>query len=679
MTMPTAPPMTSISLGSAATPQQTNNTGPSTQNLPDASIEAVMLAFVTGNYTKIKNARRATERQWMINLAFYFGKQNVQLENTTASASGFRLYTPKAPPWRVRLVINKIRPIIRKELATLFGQKPRFDVVPATTDDTDLMAARSGEQIFDWVYDDKKIQEKLRQAGWWALICGTGFVKCWWGPKAVDKVNNRLGDFCVDAVTPFNLFCPDFRCMDIEDQPYVIHATTKSKAWCSSNFPLLKNPATTGSNDAILDDTYLNMSGTQNMSNDQVLVLEAWIKPGTHAKLPNGGLVTIVGGLIAPVVQSYPYKHGLYPFGKLENIPSGKFYAHAMMDDLVPLQKEYNRTRSQMVEAKNMMGKLKLLAQHGSVDASKITSEPGQVVYYKLGFQPPVPMQLPELPGYILQQVEQLDADMKEISGQSDTNSQITSATALSFVQEQDDTMLSDTTDSLELCTEKIGRLVLAYVGQYWDTKRLVKVVGTNGEFDAIVLIGSDLNNNTDLRVESGSALPTSKAAKQAFLMDLLKLQLIPPQQGLEMLEIGGIEKVYDEVLADKRSAERENIRMQYGQSLYVNEWDNHALHIQVHNRFRKGQTFDNLTDQIKIQFQNHVLMHQAALEQQQNGDPTGSGTQLPPANTAGGLDPSGGGNVPQLPQLGSQPSPMPGPPMPDPASIAPIGPPGGM
>lgn len=675
MTSPAAPPMTSLSLGSAATQQQTSNNGPNSQNLKDDSIEAVMLDFVTSNYTKIKNARKATERQWYINLAFYFGQQNAIMQNTSASASGFRIYVPQAPPWRVRLVVNKIRKAHRKQLATLFGQKPRFDVVPATTDDTDLMAARSAEQLFDWVYDDKNIKEELRRAGWWALICGTAYVKCWWNPKAVDKVNNRLGDFCVDPVTPFNLFVPDFRCMDIEDQPYIIHATTKTKAWVTNNFPMIKNPALTASNDSILDDAYLNMSGTQAMSANEILVLEAWFKPGAHPKLPNGGLVTIVGGQVAPIAMLFPYKHGQYPFAKLENIPSGKFYAHAMLDDLVPLQKEYNRTRSQIVEAKNMMGKLKLLAQQGSVDASKITSEPGQVIFYKPGFNPPSALDLPELPAYVMQQVEQLDADMKEISGQNDPNSQVTSATALSYVQEQDDTLLSDTTDSLESCTEKVGRLILAYVGQYWDTKRLVKVVGTNGEFDAVILLGSDLNNNTDLRVEGGSALPTSKAAKQAFLMDLLKLQLIPPQQGLEMLEIGGIEKVYDEVLADKRAAERENIRMQYGQSLYVNEWDNHALHIQVHNRFRKGQTFDNLPDPARIQFQNHVLMHQAALEQQQQGDPTGSGTELPPANPTGGLNPAEGGNVPQV---GGPPNLNAGPPMPSPASISPIGPSGG-
>lgn len=666
--------MTSISLGSAATPQQTSNNGPVGTDLTPGSLDAVMLDFVQSNYTKIRNSRRAIERQWYINLAFYFGRQNVIMHNTTASPSGYRLTTPAAPPWRVRLVVNKIRPIIRKELATLFGQKPRFDVVPASTDDKDLMAARSAEQVFDWFYDEKKVKEKLRQAGWWALICGTGFVKTRWDPKAVDRTNNRLGDICVDAVSPFNLFVPDFRCMDIEDQPYIIHATTKDAQWVKTTFgKTIKSVVATNEN--ILDDTFLNMQGTQAQSANQVLILECWIKPGAHPKLPNGGLVTVVGGQIAQVVQSYPYKHGYFPFSKIENIPSGKFYAHAMMDDLVPLQKEYNRTRSQIVENKNLMGKLKLLAQQGSVDGSKITSEPGQVIYYKPGFQPPTPMPAPQLPEYMLQSVEQLDADMKEISGQFEVNSQITSATALSFVQEQNDTMLSDTTDSLESATEKTGRMILGYVGQYWDTKRLVKVTGTNGEFDAVMLLGSDLQGNTDLRVEGGSALPTSKAAKQAFLMDLMKIQVIPPQQGLEMLDIGGIDKVYDEFLADKKQAERENIRMQAGQGLYVNEWDNHTTHITVHNRFRKGQTYETLSQEQKVQFQNHVLMHQAAMMQQQQGDPTGSGedlpSQLPPSGPEGQLDPSGGGNVPQVPSPGSVGiSANSGPPMPDPASI---------
>lgn len=630
------------------------------------SQNAVLSAWVTENYQRIANARKATERQWYINLAFYFGKQYVTIATTNSATNSFKLYVPPAPPWRVRLTINKIRPIIRKEMATLFGQKPRFTVVPASTEDVDLIAARAGEQIFDWIYDSKKVGTTTKAAGWWACITGTGFLKSYWDSSSYDGLNTVKGDICIEAVTPFNIFVPDFQCMDIEQQPYVIYGVTKSKAYCQSTWPGLKDVQTT--TQAILDDSFLNIQGAKNIKQDQILVLECWVKPGAHPLLPKGGLITIVGGQVPEggIVEGYPYQHNKYPFAKIENIPSGKFYGEAMMSDLIPLQKEYNRTRSQITEAKNMMGKPKLMAPRGSVDASKITSEPGQVILYQPGFNPPTPLQMPNLPEYILQVVEQLDADMQDIAGSHDvSNGQMspgTSATALSFLQEQDDTMLADTTDSLEDAIEKIGQLVLAYTNQYWNEQRKIKILGTDGAFDASAYSATDLRGNCDLRVESGSALPTSKAAKQAFIMDLLKLGVVPPDQALELLEIGGIEKVYDDFLADKHQAQRENIRMQAGTGLYVNEWDNHQVHITVHNRFRKSTTFEMLEDETKVLFQNHVVAHMAALINQNQGDPTGSGddTQLPNEQPPPQALPPGPEGDPSLGMAGQPPPPDP-------------------
>jgi hypothetical protein len=86
------------------------------------------------------------------------------------------------------------------------------------------------------------------------------------------------------------------------------------------------------------------------------------------------------------------------------------------------------------------------------------------------------------------------------------------------------------------------------------------------------------------LRVESMSALPTSKAAKQAFVMDLFKLGIINPQDGLQVLDIGGIEKVIDTYLVDQRQAQRENLKMSEGTSVLANDYDNHEVHVLTHN-----------------------------------------------------------------------------------------------
>ena len=71
-----------------------------------------------------------------------------------------------------------------------------------------------------------------------------------------------------------------------------------------------------------------------------------------------------------------------------------------------------------------------------------------------------------------------------------------------------------------------------------------------------------------------------------------------------------------------------------------VNTWDNHAIHIEVHNRFRKGQAFETLSEEHKALFEDHVRLHEQEIARQQMGMmPPGPMPQdnMPPQPPAGG------------------------------------------
>lgn len=952
--------------------------------------------WAKSQFERCKQARSGTERQWYLNLAFYFGKQNVvprQNQTLITSASG-TLYTPPAPYYRVRPVINRIRPTIRTELAKLTSQKPNAFVIPASSEDRDLYAAQAGEQIWDSVYRKYGIHQVLRKALFWTLTCGTGFIKSYWDQTKVDVDSNQMGDFCYEAETPFHVFVPDLREEDLERQPYLIHAQLKSLDWVKLNFPEIKINFSETTGEQILEDSWLNMVGASS-TNDQhkVLVLEVWVKPNSVSMFPQGAVFTVIGDKLAQFIMGWPYEHGKYPFAKIGHIPSGKFYCDSSIVDLIPLQREYNRTRGQIIEcvtpdteiltaegwksfseltggeivlqydkdsdstcwgpllnihsgqyegemylwdsenisacvtpnhrwfyetergkkgeglqkdlpekikiplarvkeegkqlfsndemelagwfladgsmhsngraiciyqsrnnpkfkylenlftrlgiqpnentitnehgtsssffiggelgrtisdlfrdknipwdilcslsndnlesllrglmygdgsfnkdgsykvfssitkkhadavqfiasllgyttslyeysrpghtatgkeyrvsfkqtkyayrphadkgtikysglvwcpevetgywvarrngkvfitgnSKNRMAKPQLAAEKGSIDPSKITSEPGQVILYTPGFNPPQPIPLQQLPSYVLQELDRILLDWADISGihevsQGQVPPGVSAATAISYLQEQDESKLSHTVDSVEQAIEKIAQITLSYVGQFWDASRVVKVTGADGIFDAMAFKGSDLRGNTDIKIEAGSALPTSRAAKQAMIMDFMKMGFISPDEGMEVLELGGINKIYDRLQVDKKQAQRENLKMakvslalleqhldqemerittQEADSLTedgvpldrdgmpippklvvpVNTYDNHAVHIMVHNDYRKSQAFENLPEHIKELFEQHVNQHIASLEMMQVGE-TAAMTDIPPVSS---------------------------------------------
>jgi len=626
--------------------------------------EAEKLArYVNEQYQKMKTARSQFERQWYLNMAFYFGRQNVVPQNV--KGVGTRLIVPPAPPWRVRMVINKIQPIVRRELSKLTSQKPSASVIPASSDDADLFAAQAGEQIWESMYYGKDLKQIVRQAVWWTLVCGTGYTKTYWDGGKEYSPNLDVtyqGDVCYTAETPFHILVPDLREEFLEEQPYLIHSSTRTPEWLMTHYQKTLDgqeikPNAKGANE-ILNDAYLNLVGQTTNDNDSVLVHEMHIKPGANKDFPEGGVVTITGDQVIQYSPIFPYDHGQFCFAKIDHIPSGKYYGISVVESLIPVQREYNRTRSQIVEAKNRMAKPQLTAPIGSVNVSKITTEPGQVIEYKPGFTPPQPIPLTPLPSYVLNEVQQLNQDFDDLSGQHEVTRGnvppgVTAATAISYLQEQDDSMLTAEVDNIESALEKMAKQTLGLVGQFWDIPRIVKITGVDGSWDAAMFKGSDLKNNTDIRIEAGSSLPTSKAAKQALITDWMKMGFITPEQGMQVLEMGGLAKLYEAVQLDQNQARRENLKMQNiddqlveemfapptdpatGQPLPpeqymidpmtgrpklpepvvpVNTWDNHAIHIDMHNRYRKSQAFEQLDPMKQLLFEVHVQKHMEAI-----------------------------------------------------------------
>jgi hypothetical protein len=596
-----------------------------------------LVSWANQTYTTLKQNRARQERVWYVNLAFFRGRQNISVINapSTVTSSGFRLLTPPAPPWRVRLVINKIRGIIRREIAKCTSQKPSFIVAPATNEDEDYYAARAAGQILDSVYDDYCLAEVNLSRQWWGSICGTSFIKCYWDRNKVAKEKGPTdpmtgkpqdvrGDLCIENLIPFFLFVPDLLEKDINCQPYVFHVYTKSKSWLQQYYgkEIVTKMTTKSSNDSgLLEDAFFDVVGLNKPLEDQYKCMEIWIKPYGHPMFPKGGMVTIIGDQIVQVVEEFPYSHGDYPFIKFDHIQSGQFYGTSVIEDLIPLQRELNRTRSQIVEAKNLMSKPKILYPKGSIDPSKINSEPGQGIPYEPGLGEPRPLPMQNLPQFVADEVQRIMADMDDISGQHEvsrgnTPSQVTAATAISYLQEQDDTILAEVIHGIEYGMEQLGRHILCYVIDYWDMERLIKIAGKDESFDVTFLKGSALRGNKDVRVEAGSALPHSKAAKQAFLMDLFKMGVFAekPSEFLRILDLRGIDKIIADYKVDVQQAQRENIKMSLGMQVNVNDFDNHEIHLEQHNRYCRTQEYEMLDPGKQALFMQHRQAHQQAI-----------------------------------------------------------------
>lgn len=567
-------------------------------------------------FTDCRTDRLQFEREWYLNLAFYFGKHYVSWAG--ADITNFaKLVEPKPPSWRVRLIVNRIKAIIRKEQAKLLQERPRGFVVPASSDDSDLAAAKAGDSILEHILtQDIKIQDVNWAAVFWLTLTGTSFIKDYYDEQDVDS-SGVAGKIKAMAVSPFHILVPNLEEVDLEKQPYVIHSVTMDPDWIKAVYSVDVAPDARAS-EAGIETQFLAALGIKNdVSKKRTLVKEIWVKP--NQDYPEGLRAAWAGTQLLYIEDAWPYAHGEYPFTKYDHIPTGRFYSQSVIVDLIPIQREYNRTRSQIIENKNRMAKLQLAAPNGSIDPRRVTTEPGLIIFYKPGLQPPQPIPVQALPAYVLQELDRNIIDMNDISSQHEVSRgqvppNVEAATAIAYLQEQDDTVLASTLFSIEKGSEKIGRHVLSHAAQFWDAQRSIKVVGRNNITESFIFSQSDLRGGTDYRVTHGSATPRSRAAKQAWITELIKMQVIPPDRGLQYLDMAETSKLYEEMQIDTKQAQRENLRMAMGEQIAVNIFDNNPAHIVEHNAYMKRQEFEQMDDQMKQWFITHVEEHKMQL-----------------------------------------------------------------
>lgn len=667
------------------------------KKLTDALFDKKLVDWATANYIKCKSDITPIRNQWYINLAFFKGDQYVAL------LKGKLIRAPKVPG-RIRMVVNKCRPVVRTEISRLTSQKPQASVVPASSEEEDIQSAEAGKNLWEYVYETKDIANAFSDAAFWVSTCGVGYVKTIWDEEAEDGDNidpeteeASEGDICVTSPTPFNIMVPNSLERDIQRQPYILHVYTMSIEEAKDRWPDKIKPDHTPnvvSTNEIMETRYLNLVGAEETAKpDSCLIIEAWVKEGATNLLPEGGMFIVCDKELVYKSANdegdmvYPYEHGDFPFSKLENVPSGTFWTTSVLEDLIPIQKEINRARSQLIENRNATAKSGYFVQRGSIDVTKWTSRPGQLIEINPGFKEPVPIQVPTMPGYLKDEQQYYAEDFEDISGQHQVSkgqapSGVTAATAINFLQERDDSYMAPVYKSFERGIQGVAKQILELCVQYWDTPRLIRSVGQNSAVSVQLLSGADIKKGTDIRIESGSVLPVSKSAKNAMFMDMITRGIMPADKGLELMDLPNMQSYYEEADADKRAAHRENtvfqmmdpeqvsqvlaIRDQMKQQFLmqnglaneqqaqsnpalaqvigkfnapivpVNDWDDDQQHILAHGNFLKSQTYQTLDPVIQKQIKAHYDAHVAKQQQKML-------SQMMMGGTAGGGGGQGG------------------------------------
>lgn len=503
---------------------------------------------------------KAYQMQWYLNIAYYVGKQWIAYDQVNK-----RLFEPPKDPWKVRLVANRIQPIVRTELAKITKNKPIMDVVPASDDEDDINAAKLGDKVIDWLEYELKLQSKDRKNVTWGITCGMGYVKPFWNiNKGVElEPGTRQGDVDACIVSPFEIkFDPTAK--EWSEVKWFCHEKVRDIDYIKEVYGVEVKPEQGLVNTNIYEAQLKNLNNSWNTSTykpveNSAMVREYWELPST--KHPLGRRITIASDKVLLYEEDIGFGENdkserelpLFPF--IHIIVPGRVHGMSVIENLIPIQREYNKSRSQVIEAKNLMANPQWLVPNNCL-VSDITEEPGGEIFYNPSIGKPEKTQPGNIGIDVYKNIEQCIEEFYFISGQQEVSHGsappgVTSGVAIGFLQEQDDTKIAPSIWNFIECKRAYMSYLLKMIKYKYDVPRTIKLVGKDKETEVIEFMGSDLTS-TDVRLQDSSMFEQSKSAKRQFVFDLIKSGVLNPQmhQGiiLKMLDMGLTDELLREI-----------------------------------------------------------------------------------------------------------------------------------
>lgn len=590
-----------------------------------------LLADIFADFRKRQEERRTLERQWQLDLEYLHGNQYCEI-----TPRGEVEEEEKSFYWQNRSVFNHIAPIIDSRVARLTRVKPVLSVRAAGAEESDVKNAKLATELLNSAYNRLNLGDAIAKTTGWSESCGTGFYFIGWNPdagKLLGKANGKdvyEGDIAVESVSPFEIY-PDSLCFEtIEDCESIIRARAVKAADVERLYGV-----TVDGGDV---DAYGSLVGVaqKTVVHDSVLVLEKYERPSKD--FPNGRLIVACEKSIL-YVGELPYVNGVegrrtFPFVKQNSIDkAGCFFGTSMVDRLIPVQKAYNAVKNRKQEFLNRLTMGVVAVEDGSVDTDELAEEglsPGKIIVYRQGSTPPSLMGMGAIPPDLSREEERLLNEFILLSGVSEFSRSTdvaagTSGVALQLLIDQEDARLNSVTENVREAVKEFAKQIIRLFKQFASSTRLLRTAGEHGKVEIYYFNASDLGSD-DVVFDTESELAFTPAQKKSAVYELLNTGLLLDESGkisertkakvLEILGFGSIDNTLDIEGLHLNKAAEENISG-FKESVDVDDYDDHKLHIAEHTRFLLSSESEAMRkdERRKKNALEHLRLHKLALK----------------------------------------------------------------
>ncbi len=601
----------------------------------------VIAEEITKDFLERKEARKSLESGWLLNMNFLSGNQYCDV-----SPFGGVVEEDGNFYWQSRRVFNHIAPTVDARMSKLTSMQPILKVKAFSDEDGDMKAATLASGVLAYAQDRIGFAKTVARATLWSEVCGSVFYKVLWDEKGGRQVAESEsgepvyeGEVCVSVAPPFEVY-PDRLSAENLDEVYsLIHAQVVPVSYILEKYGVSLQGRTV---EELSAKVYSEPSAGKQAQTfgfstserkDSEILIERYTRPNPQEK--DGKLEIVAGGQLLysgplPYINGERGERGM-PFVKQDcmRLP-GAFFGVSIVDRLIPLQRAYNAVRNRKHEFLNRLSIGVLTVEDGSIDADALAEEglaPGKVLVYRQGSKAPEMMDMGGIPAEFAKEEEWLEKEFTLVSGVSDlfqnsTPAGVTSATGLQILLSQDDSRMSATLEYMSRAMQEVGRQTLRLYKQFAGNARLMTMTGENKKTQVFYFNASDLSTS-DVRFETESAPSTPE--KRETLLKLFEAGLLSDEDGnvsrenknriLDAFGYGSVENAKDISALHIAKADEENLTM-ITDTVAVDEYDDHDLHVLGHTRFLLSAEFKKSSDpSFKTRLVEHLREHKKQLQ----------------------------------------------------------------
>ena len=661
----------------------------------------------------LQRQRQLKERQWKLNMAFYKGNQYVFYNRKSRRIESLPTDEGDKPRYRVRLVANQIAPNVQSLLSRLVKSKPQFYATPGQASYEAQKASKIAEDLLEYWWGSFHLDEKREEAMMWSIIAGNGFWKISWDDQAgpgmkvmmspdgqpivdplvqhffeknlemqgipAEDFEKRIyqGEIKVDVLSPFDVLLDD-AAQVFEDCKFAICIHPASPDEIFERYGVkLKPNAVNRYPDESLPGAFGNLEA-KTTENVRILYYGYYL-PGP--KYPEGRFVVFTKDPSIVLYDApWPYPFEELPLVKFPGVRiPGQLWDWSVVENAIPLQKELNRTLSQIIEYKNLTMKPQMLAPVGSL-RQRITDEPGAIFEYNpVAGKVPESLPVPSMPPYVFEHLQDLGARLKDAFGlneimEGSVPPNVEAGVAIDLLQEAATDRLAPQIILMEKSLERAGNLMLQLAQKYYTEPRTMIISGSGSKPKIERFEDADLIKGVSVKVEAGSGLPRTRAGKQARVMQMLQMGILTPTKAYKYMDMADFKSLQMEFEADNEQAMREHDVLmdggivnqqaandaqqalmqqmmtpdpQTGETPPIDPqlvqqtveaglspllYENMDTHLEVHASYMKSAEFESLPPEIKQQFNKHyelTLNRKMELAAIGNGQPPKVSLQL--------------------------------------------------